>query len=347
MLLWGGSLLVTGAVFSFMAGIIHPYYTVALAPAIGALTGIGAVTAWRLRASWPGRAMLAAGTASTAIWGYELLGRTPSWHPLLRVVVLAAGLAAAAAFAAVAVAGGARQDRPRPGRAGGGAGPGRAVGHLRRAGRVHAGHRHDRAYRGDPVGRAGADGGLAARRPRRRAGRGGRRRPRRRRRWDAAGPRHRAAGQRPAEASRRAAAPGLATAGRRRGRPAGLAAAGGPGGGLGGDTQVSARLASLLERDASRYRWAAATVGTQSAAPLQLATRQPMLAIGGFNGSDPAPTLAQFRKLVAAGQIHYFVGANSSSFGGGTGSAAQITSWVAAHFTAQTVGGVRVYDLTR
>ncbi len=72
-----------------------------------------------------------------------------------------------------------------------------------------------------------------------------------------------------------------------------------------------------------------------------------MLAIGGFNGSDPAPTLAGFKKLVAAGQIHYFGGANSSSFGGGTGSAAQNTSWVAAHFTAQAVGGVTVYDLSR
>ena len=53
-LLWGGWLLVTGGVFSFMAGIIHPYYTVALAPAIGALTGIGAVTLWRRRRP-PGR----------------------------------------------------------------------------------------------------------------------------------------------------------------------------------------------------------------------------------------------------------------------------------------------------
>jgi hypothetical protein len=103
----------------------------------------------------------------------------------------------------------------------------------------------------------------------------------------------------------------------------------------------------LLEAGGSRYRWAAATVGTQSAAPLQLATRQPMLAIGGFNGSDPAPTLAEFKKLVAAGEIQYFVGANSSSFGGGTGSAAQITSWVAGHFTAKAVGGVTVYDLTQ
>jgi len=66
-----------------------------------------------------------------------------------------------------------------------------------------------------------------------------------------------------------------------------------------------------------------------------------------FNGSDPAPTLAQFRRLVSAGEIHYFVGANASSFGGGTGAAAQITAWVKANFAAQTVGGVTVYDLTR
>src|SRR6185437_16006251 len=48
-LLWGGWLLVTGLTFSFMAGIFHPYYTVALAPAIGALVGIGGVHLFRLR----------------------------------------------------------------------------------------------------------------------------------------------------------------------------------------------------------------------------------------------------------------------------------------------------------
>ena len=106
---------------------------------------------------------------------------------------------------------------------------------------------------------------------------------------------------------------------------------GGPGGGLSGNTQVSSALVKLLGQDAGRYTWVAATVGTQSAAPLQLAVRHPVMAIGGFNGSDPAPTLAQFQKLVAAGKIHWFVGESASSFGGGTGSAAQITSWVAAH----------------
>jgi 4-amino-4-deoxy-L-arabinose transferase-like glycosyltransferase len=49
-LLWGGTLAVTMLVFSFAAGIIHPYYTVALAPAIGALVGMGGVLLWRHRA---------------------------------------------------------------------------------------------------------------------------------------------------------------------------------------------------------------------------------------------------------------------------------------------------------
>ena len=69
------------------------------------------------------------------------------------------------------------------------------------------------------------------------------------------------------------------------------------------------------------------------------------MAIGGFGGGDPAPTLAQFQQDVANHKIHYFVGQNRSSFGGGSGAAPDITSWAEAHFTAETVGGVTVYDL--
>ena len=47
LLLWGGWTLVTGLVFSFMSGTMHPYYTVALAPGIAALVGVGAVAFWR------------------------------------------------------------------------------------------------------------------------------------------------------------------------------------------------------------------------------------------------------------------------------------------------------------
>ena len=74
------------------------------------------------------------------------------------------------------------------------------------------------------------------------------------------------------------------------------------------------------------------------------------MAIGGFNGSDPAPTLAQFQQYVAAGQIHYFLGGGEFGLGpamGGGGTASAISSWVEQRFRSTTVGGVTVYDLTR
>ena len=117
-------------------------------------------------------------------------------------------------------------------------------------------------------------------------------------------------------------------------------------GGLGGDTTVSSALEKLLEQDASKYTWVAATEGSEGAAPLQLATGDAVMAIGGFNGTDPWPTLAVFKELVAKGEIHYYVGQGSQNFGGGRGSSA-IESWVAAHFKKVTVGGQTVYDLTQ
>ena len=141
--------------------------------------------------------------------------------------------------------------------------------------------------------------------------------------------------------------PGGATGAQR--LPAARGQAGGAGGprGLGGDTHVAAALTRLLRSGAAGYRWAAATVGSESAAPLQLASGDPVMAIGGFNGTDGAATLAEFQRLVATGAIHYLVGTNQASFGGGSGGAEQITAWVRAHFTVETVGGVIVYDLTR
>ena len=100
-MLWGGWLIVTGLVFSYMSGIIHPYYTVALAPAIGALAGIGAVTVWQTRRSMlarralAARSVLAAGLIVTAWWAFVLLGRSAGWLPWLRPLVLVCGVAAA------------------------------------------------------------------------------------------------------------------------------------------------------------------------------------------------------------------------------------------------------------
>ena len=81
LLLWGGALVGTGLVISLAQGIIHPYYTVALAPMLGGLVGIGTMALWQRRHSWVGRAGLAAALAATTVWGYVLLGRTPTWFP--------------------------------------------------------------------------------------------------------------------------------------------------------------------------------------------------------------------------------------------------------------------------
>ncbi|MGW7516154.1 hypothetical protein ACWGJ2_11240 [Streptomyces sp. NPDC054796] len=73
------------------------------------------------------------------------------------------------------------------------------------------------------------------------------------------------------------------------------------------------------------------------------------MAVGGFNGSDPSPTLAQFKKYVADGKIHYYIGTSSGSGGSSrsSGTASSVESWVADHFTKVTVGSSTFYDLTR
>ncbi len=94
-LVWGGWLVVTILVFSFMAGIFHEYYTVALAPAIGAVVGMGAVEAWERRSSAVATIALAAATAAAATWSFILLSRTTAYGDWLRISVLAVGMAAA------------------------------------------------------------------------------------------------------------------------------------------------------------------------------------------------------------------------------------------------------------
>ncbi len=98
--MFAGWLLVSAVVFSYMSGMVHPYYTVAMAPAVAGLVGIGTVWAWRDRTGWDGRIALAAMFVLTALWSTILLHRNhfgPVWFPWV--------LTAAAAIAAVAVLG--------------------------------------------------------------------------------------------------------------------------------------------------------------------------------------------------------------------------------------------------
>jgi 4-amino-4-deoxy-L-arabinose transferase-like glycosyltransferase len=323
-LLWGGWLLVTAAVFSYMRGIIHSYYLVALAPAIGALVAAAAVGLWARRRELVARLLLAAMIAGTAIWSAVLLDRSPDWHPWLRTLVLAAG-----AVAAVGMLAGRWLPRmAAPGLAAVGlvavlAGPlaysvqTASVAHtgaLPSAGPAVAGGFGPGGRGGGPGGGAGRTGGFPGGRfP---GGAGG---------FPGGGQ----GGTLPAP-----------------GGQGGLAGQGGPragGGGLLGGRSVDPALAALLKAGSSGYRWAAATVGATSAAGIQLASGAPVMAIGGFNGTDPAPTLAEFQRLVATGQVHYFL--TGRGFGGGTGSA-EIATWVTDHFAATTVGSSTVYDLS-
>jgi 4-amino-4-deoxy-L-arabinose transferase-like glycosyltransferase len=100
LLLWGGWLLVTAAVFSFMGGIVHPYYTVALAPAIAVLVGISVSQWWQRREALVPRLLLATASAATGVWAFILLNRTPEWVPALRWVVLAGAVIVAVVLAA-------------------------------------------------------------------------------------------------------------------------------------------------------------------------------------------------------------------------------------------------------
>ena len=297
----------------------------ALAPAIGAVIGIGTVTLWRRRAEFAPRIALATAVATTAVWSFHLLGRTPSWHPALRTLVLIGGLGAA-----VAIAG-----RPRLGHR-----AAAAVGSLALVATMagpatytwatvttphtgaipSAGPASARGFGAGPGGPGGGPGpgGLpggapgAAPPPQGLFGRGGAQLP--------------------------------------QGGPPPFGGVGGDGRGLGGILNGSTptdELVKTLSRDAGRYTWVAATVSANQAAGYQLATDEPVMAIGGFNGTDPAPTLAQFQQYVRAGKIHYFIaGGRGGGMGGSSGTGSQITSWVESNFTSTSVGGVSLYDLT-
>nr|WP_212613045.1 glycosyltransferase family 39 protein [Pseudonocardia hierapolitana] len=303
-LTWGGWLVVTTGVFSLMAGIFHSYYQVVLAPAIGALVGIGAVELWRRRAQIAARAVLAVVLAGTAAWAVVLLNRA-GWQPWLAWTVLVLALIGSGGLLGV--------------------------------------HRFGRGARAGVVAVA-VVAALAA--P---AG------------WSIATAATPHTGAIPSSGPRDARMGGPGGGRVLVGAPGGGPAGGGPasggtrgegvmtGGNLLGAPTPSAELTALLHRDAGSYTWAAATIGSNSAAGYQLASGEPVMALGGFNGTDPFPTLAGFQQLVAEGRIHYFVGeaGRSNTASGGSDEAHRIGLWVQDGFTPITIGGTTVYDLTQ
>jgi 4-amino-4-deoxy-L-arabinose transferase-like glycosyltransferase len=315
---WGGWLLVTGLVFSLMAGIFHAYYTVALAPAIAALVGIGGGLLWQRRGSLWARIVLAATLAGTVLWSWVLLSRSADFLPWLKWLILVAGLVTAVGLLAIGRAGRAVAATVLAvGLIAGVAGP--AAYAVQTAGTAHTG---SIPSAGPTVaGSNGPGGGFRG----------------------AGGP------------------PGGGAPGGFRGTPpnatggfpggTGAPTGAGRGGGMGGlldAADVSSDVVAALAEDASSYTWVAAAVGANNAAGYQLATELPVMPVGGFNGSDPSPTLAQFQAYVADGQIHWFIGGGTGmGSDSGSNSSAEIAAWVADTFQAQTVDGVTLYDLTQ
>ncbi|MFC8044129.1 glycosyltransferase family 39 protein [Nocardia sp. NPDC057353] len=375
LLLWGSWLLVTGLVFSFMAGIFHQYYTVALAPAVAALAGIGAVLAWRNRSRRWVRFATALTLALTTATAWMLLSRSAEFLPWLRWAVLAAGAAAtllalaalprraavAAALLAAFVAlagpvaysvqtigsahtgsipsagpnvgrgmggpggpGGMRDGRDGgvPGAMPDGATLGVAPDGTSPGGTFPGGTSPDGTFPGGTSPGGTFPGGTAP---------GG------------TAPGGTAGGTPPSGTAPGTVTGGPGATGTDGTRPDG----GGMMGGLLGSSAPTQQVVALLESDADTYTWAAAAVGSNSAAGFQLATELPVMPIGGFNGSDPSPTLEQFQQYVRDGEIHYFIGGSRGGPGGSTTSASsRIATWVEQNFTATEVDGVTLYDLT-
>ncbi|MGW2177976.1 ArnT family glycosyltransferase [Streptomyces sp. NPDC001732] len=360
-LAWGSSLLMTMAVFSFMAGIFHQYYTVALAPYLAALVGMGVTVLWEERARWWARGALGGSVAVTALWAYVLLGRTPDYLPWLRWAILVGGLVGATGLLFVA----------RPGRrpavvvtavvavsfAASLAGPAAYTLSTLNTGHqgsiVTAGPPGGGGPMGGPGGRG--DGGFPGgmRPPGQGNQQGGTGRSQ-----DGGFPGGFPGGQQ----GRTPGAfpiPGGAPGGMAGGMPGGTSEGGsgkgdggGGGGGMGGllnGSSVGSAAKKLLEKDAGNYTWVAAAIGSQNAASYQLATEEPVMAIGGFNGSDPSPTLSQFKKYVEDGRIHYFIASGTGGMGGmggGDSTSSSISSWVEENFEKVAVGSATFYDLT-
>jgi len=307
-LLWGSWLIVTAIVFSYMSGIIHSYYAVALAPAVAALVGAGLVELWGTRLRfWLGGIAVGIVCLGTAWFGATLLDRTPTFAPGLgpaAIVIAALALVALVAASLPAIAG--RPAVKRLALAAAGIGicatlVAPAAYALDTIGTAYGGgDPHPGPGAASTVGGAGGFGGTGG-------------------------------------------APGGAAGGATSGLP-------GDGGGLGGSTSDTALL-DYLVNNRGTATWIVAAGSAQEAGSIELATRLPVMAMGGFTGSDPAPTLAQLEGYIASGKLRYVLasgagGGGGGGFGGAAGGglggstdASSITSWVTSTCKLVDYGG--------
>ncbi|MGX5693603.1 ArnT family glycosyltransferase [Dermacoccus abyssi] len=387
LILWGGWLVVTALCLSFMQGTVHSYYAVALAPAIGACIAVGGREAWARRDSFVWRLVIAAAVVVTAAWSFQVLStNAASWMPWLKwvslvlavigaltfvlagarparmrrlatiglVVGVLGGLGGTSAYTLATITQGHTGSMPASGPAvAGGAGGGPMGGGPSggQAGARPSGQQgtQQNAQQGGTTG--GSSSASSAQAPTGTppsgqpptgtppSGSPGGSAP------NGAAPGASGTNGQSSSGSTNSPGSGSASSG---GATSGSATSGSMQAAPGGQGSATSNTALSAKLDATTSTWSAAVIGDQSAAGYILASDTAVMSIGGWSGSDNNVTLAQFQEYVKNGDITYFIAGGGMGGGqGGNGSAAQITAWVKAHYTATTVGGVTIYDLTK
>lgn len=93
-------------------------------------------------------------------------------------------------------------------------------------------------------------------------------------------------------------------------------------------TTIDAGLITYLQQNNTGEKYLVATTSSQTATPIILATGSPVIAWGGFKGSDTALTTTQLEAMVTNGELKYVI------LGGGMGSgSSDLTTWVQEHGT--------------
>jgi 4-amino-4-deoxy-L-arabinose transferase-like glycosyltransferase len=275
-IVFGGWLLVDGLVLSYMHGMVHPYYSLSIAPPVAAMFAIGVQQMWARRETAWRRIALAATLLAAGVWGWSLLANAPTWLSMLRWLILVLTVVGSTALL----------WRWTPGR--------RYVATAFLAAALVGALGGPAAYAVATVTVAHQGGGPSVGPPR--AGRSGG--------WSAAVD----------------------------------------------NPEVDAML------KATGTPWSAAIERSSAAAGFELSTGTAVMAIGGFSGEDPTPTLQQFQDDVARHQVAYYLAPGGSAAVIAEAKEhdvklpvrghADILKWVRDHFQSRTVDDMTVYDLS-
>lgn len=269
-LLWLGWLLIHIVIFSMTSGTIHPYYVVAMAPAVAALVGVGVPYIWqaytrRTKIAW----LLPLSIAATTILNVVMLGYNNYWSWLIWLVIAAGGAATILALLPLAQT--------------------KRLKQIILSLAIIAGMAAPIAFSISTVATAHS-GSIPT------------------------------------------AGPGATAINGTNNESA----------------QAESSLIAYLLANQNGAAWIAAVNSANESAPIQLSSGQPVMAIGGFNGSDSTLTLAQFKQLVKEGKVRYYVASSGQGKSGGPGGNSEIASWATSSGVKVAYGGTQyiVYDLS-